>query len=87
MLDDRIRSIEARIQASTKIPDATRAELLEQLASLEAKLGDLPPEVLESTPGGDSEDLASTLEGLEAAHPELAAAANRLALALSNMGI
>lgn len=87
MLEDRIRSIEARIQASTGLPEATRTELLAQLSALEAKLGELPPEALENAPRSDTDDLASTLAGLEAAHPELAAAANRLALALSNMGI
>ena len=101
MVEDRIRIIEARIQTSTNLPDAAKAELLDLLAALRTELQSVEKDHLrraeDSADGaepahGESLDdalgaLTGTMTALEATHPRLAALANRLAVALANMGI
>jgi hypothetical protein len=99
MLEDRIRTIEARVQSSTALGEADRAELLEVIASLRTELAAVEKEHLHEAESsgpapyhGDSLEeavggLTGAVTALEATHPQLAALANRLALALSNMGI
>jgi hypothetical protein len=41
MIEDRIRKIEARLQESSNIPEASRAELLKLLAALKDEVGTL----------------------------------------------
>ena len=41
MIEDRIRKIEARLQESSSIPEASRAELLKLLAALKDEVGTL----------------------------------------------
>jgi hypothetical protein len=98
MVEDRIRNIENRVQSSASLPEAAKAELLGLLASLREELQGVKKEHLlraEGTgqvPHGESLDdalggLSSTVTELEATHPRLSELANRLAVALSNMGI
>jgi len=101
MVEDRIRNIETRVQASDNLPDAAKAELLELLAALRAELQGVKKEHLEraeeaaragEAPQGESLDealggLTGTVTELEAMHPRLSDLANRLAVALANMGI
>ena len=101
MVEDRIRNIETRVQASGNLPEAAKAELLELLEALRAELQGVKKEHLERAEGsvavagaarGESLDdalggLTGTVAELEATHPRLAELANRLAVALSNMGI
>jgi len=101
MVEDRIRNIELLVQSSKNLPDDARAELLEVIAALRTELQGVKKEHLEhaegvsglaETPHGESLDdalggLTGTMSALEATHPRLAALANRLAVALSNMGI
>jgi len=104
MVEDRIRNIEARVQAAGTLPDAAKAELLELLAALRAELQGVKKEHLERAEGsagaggagmaahGESLDdalggLTGTVTELEAMHPRLSELANRLAVALANMGI
>ena len=101
MVEDRIRTIEARVQNSSNLPDPAKAELLELLAELRAELQGVKKEHLEraeegSAPSGASHGeslddalgaVTGTMAGLEATHPRLANLANRLAVALGNMGI
>jgi len=77
MVEDRIRNIESRVQASDKIPDDSKHELLGLLAELRSEL-DGRPHLGESL---------GALTSLEAEHPRLAALANRIAVTLANMGI
>lgn len=42
MIDDTIRRIEARLQSSEAMPEATRAELLNLLATLKDEVAQLP---------------------------------------------
>jgi hypothetical protein len=105
MVEDRIRNIETRVQASGNLPEAAKSELLGLLAELRAELQGVKKEHLEraegsadtalaprDAPHGESLDdalggLTGTVTELEATHPRLAALANRLAVALANMGI
>ena len=103
MVEDRIRNIETHVQASNNLPDPAKAELLELLAELRAELQGVKKEHLaraedsaaaaaHDAPHGESLDdalggLTGTVSELEAMHPRLAELANRLAVALSNMGI
>jgi len=103
MVEDRIRNIESRVQASGDLPEAAKSELLELLAEMRAELqgvekehlaraeeagGEVPHEApheesLDDALGG----LSGTVTELEAMHPRLSELANRLAVALANMGI
>jgi len=98
MIEDRIRTIESRVQASTNLPEAAKSELLELLEALRKELQGVKKEHLEraeeSSGSGDGESLDEAVGGLtgavaeiEAEHPRLANLANRLAVALANMGI
>lgn len=98
MVEDRIRNIEASVRGSASLPDAAKAELLELLDALRTELQGVNREHLERAEGtvgpGHGESLnealgavTGTMTALEATHPRLAALANRLALALANMGI
>jgi hypothetical protein len=100
MVEDRIRNIESRVQASANLPEGAKAELLNLLAELRAELQAVKKEHLkqaeESAGGGPRHGeslneavggLTGTVRELEAIHPRLAALANRLAVALANMGI
>jgi hypothetical protein len=101
MVEDRIRNIEARVQASTNLPEPAKAELLDLLAALRTELQGVKKEHLERAEGaanapevshGESLDdslgaITGTMTALEATHPRLAALGNRLAVALANMGI
>ncbi len=94
MVEERIKNIEARIQASPELPDSTKAELLQVVAELRAELQGVAAEHLEQahaasepTAGDALGGLGGMVTALEATHPRIAAIANRLAVALSNMGI
>ena len=80
------------------MPEAAKGELLEILAAMRAELQGVNKEHLERAEGsaggahGESLDdvlggLTGTVTELEATHPRLSELANRLAVALANMGI
>ena len=88
------------MRASANLPDSAKAELLELLTALRAELQSVQQEHLaraEDVGGrraghGESLDdavgaLTGTVAALEATHPRLSELANRLAVALANMGI
>lgn len=93
MVEDRIRNIEARVRESTNLPESAKGELLDLLGALRGELQGVKREHLEKAEGiaGGSEaghrEAIEALASLEATHPRLAALANRLAVALANMGI
>jgi hypothetical protein len=98
MVEDRIRKIEAHVQASANLPDTAKTEMLDLLAALRAELQGVKQEHLAHAEGaappvhGESLDhtvgaLTGAMAQLEATHPRLAELANRLAVALANMGI
>jgi len=96
MVEDRIRHIESRLQTSANLPEAQKAELLALLVELREELRGLNQQQIESAGGAvaHGESLGDAIGGLtgavrdlEAVHPRMAEIANRLAVALANMGI
>jgi hypothetical protein len=96
MVEEHIRNIEQRVQRSAELPEKAKAELLEILAEMRSELAGVQKEHLEkaaASPGGDASlneavgGLSGAVTELEAMHPRLAELANRLAVALANMGI
>ena len=85
MVEDRIRSIEVRVQNSASLPDSAKAELLQLLTEIRGEVEGLKSEHLAKVE--EAPDSLDALSALEATHPRLANLANRLAVALSNMGI
>jgi hypothetical protein len=110
MIPDRIAQIEATLNSAANIPEATRQELLDLLASLKAEVAPLvathgesadqitghagaaveaavrreeqPEEAAQAVEG-----LAASVRDFEVSHPRLVQIVDRIALALSNMGI
>ena len=94
----RIEQIESRVRESDKMPEDAKAELLAELAALKAEITPLisdeslalPAEV-EGIEGGPIQpvvrELAESVQGFEASHPQLTQMVNRIAVVLSNMGI
>ena len=89
MIEERIQSIEAKVQAIESIPEETKAELLTMLSELKAEVASIAkprseePERVEET----MSELTSSVRALEAEHPHVVQLVNRLATILSNMGI
>jgi len=97
MVEERIQNIEQRVQHSAELPAGAKAELMEILAQMRTELAGVKKEHLEKTnasgsAGGESLNeavggLSGAVAEIEAMHPRLAALANRLAVALANIGI
>ena len=99
MVEDRIRNIENRVQSSSVLPEAAKAELMELIEALRAELAGVKKEHLEqaedASGGADHGEslnealgeITGTMTALETTHPRLAELANQLAVALANMGI
>ncbi len=95
MVEDHLSIIESRVQSSSNLPEAAKVELLEVIGELRAELRGVNKEHLAGEAAashGESIDevvggLTGTLATLEATHPRLVQLANRLAVALSNVGI
>ena len=87
-MEDRIRNIETRVEASATIPAPAKAELLGLLAELRGELLRVEKGHLDrAAAAGHGDGVLDGLMALEATHPRVAALANRLAVALANMGI
>lgn len=99
MILNRIEQLERSIQRSTKLDDDRKVDLLNQLAALRTEAASLPQpreltpstaEVIDADDGpieSGIRELAASVEGLETSHPKLTEMANRIGMALSNMGI
>ena len=73
MLEEHLKKLEDQITAAEHLSEGARAELLDSLASVRAEIA--------------LSGIAGTVREFEVAHPGLAAAVNRVAMALSNMGV
>ena len=98
MIEETIRQIEARLNASTNLTPETRAELLSLLATLRAEAAQLPARerTLPESPAAPSDPesmqeqvdkLRSSVEEFEVSHPKVVQLANHLANTLSGLGI
>ena len=98
MIEETIRQIEARLNASTNLAPETRAELVTLLAKLRAEASQLPArERPEPEAGDESADeapmqehvdkLRSSVEEFEVSHPKVVQLVNHLANTLAGLGI
>ena len=98
MIEDTIRQIEARLNASTVLTAEARRELLTLLATLRAEASQLPASerVVAEPSGGEAEPdsmqehadrLRSSVEEFEESHPKVVQLVNHIANTLSGLGI
>jgi hypothetical protein len=97
MVEERIKNIEDRVQDSAELPPTAKSELMDILAEMRSELTAVKAEHLQKDPAPSAEPgeslneavggLGGAVTELEASHPRLAELANRLAVALANMGI
>ena len=98
MIEETIRQIEARLNASTNLAPETRAELLSLLTRLRLEAAQLPAsERTASGPPDDSVEpesieehvdrLRGSVEEFEVSHPKVVQLVNHLANTLSGLGI
>ncbi len=95
MIEETIRQIEARLNASTTLTPETRQELTTLLAQLRAEAAQLPPSertaIEQSTPPESAEEHALQLRGavdeFEESHPQVVQLVNHLANTLAGLGI
>jgi len=90
MIDDLLKQLRATVADDTTLPEATKADLIRHVEAMEAQTSAF-------SAGSDSEEaesekpvleqLVTSVEGLEASHPEITTIVNRLANTLGNMGI
>ena len=90
MIDDLLKQLRATVADDTTLPEATKADLIRHVEAMEARTSAF-------SAGSDSEEaesekpvleqLVTSVEGLEASHPEITTIVNRLANTLGNMGI
>ena len=98
MIADLLEKLRSAVDEDGALSGDTRDELLRHVAAMEACAGgtgglsgtsvepgaSLPQPV---GPARSFEGLAASIQGLEAAHPEITSLVNRIATVLGNMGI
>jgi hypothetical protein len=98
MIEETIRQIEARLNASANLAPETRAELLSLLAKLRVEAAQLPAsERAAPEPSGEAaepesvqeqvEQLRSSVEEFEDSHPKVIQLVNHIANTLAGLGI
>ena len=98
MIEETIRQIEARLNASTSLAPETRAELVTLLAKLRAEASQLPARERPEPEAGDEpadeesmqehvDKLRSSVEEFEVSHPKVVQLVNHLANTLAGLGI
>lgn len=89
MIDKHLEQLRATLEQAQDLPESTRTKLLELLAAVENETAEAssnePAETETQSPGMTG--LLSSVEQLEASHPEIASLINQVAMTLSRMGI
>jgi len=94
MIDKLLQQLRVQLENSESLPDTTKQEILRHVEAIEHRTGTSteasaaaePDQVAAEEPQG-LDKLRSSVEELEASHPEITALVNRVAVALGNMGI
>ncbi|HYF37369.1 MAG TPA: DUF4404 family protein [Prosthecobacter sp.] len=91
MIEDHIQQLRNKLADASGLPEGTRAELLGLVEALEREAvrgdaGSQAADTEESEPPALGK-LVSSVEELEASHPELVASINQVASVLGKMGI
>lgn len=94
MIEEHLEKLRARLEQADGLPDATKSELLNLVATLRQEaLGSSGAEASagESSTGEGEQTgigkLLASVDELEASHPELAASISQVANVLGRMGI
>ncbi|MDB6075420.1 MAG: hypothetical protein JWO89_3060 [Verrucomicrobiaceae bacterium] len=89
MIDKHLEQLRATLEQAQDLPESTRTKLLELLATVENEAATTATkEDSETEPQGEGMNgLLSSVEQLEASHPEIASLINQVAITLSRMGI
>ena len=86
MVKPLLEQLRTKVENARGLPDTTKSELLKLVADLESQTAGTAATV--SAEGQDGLDrLISSVEGLEASHPDITGLVNRIATMLANMGI
>ncbi len=97
MIEKQIEQLRALVNQAGGLADATRNEILQQLAAVETESASAANAQDATAPADDIPAvtqtaralgrLAGAVEGLEASHPQITSMVNRIATALANIGI
>ena len=86
MVKPLLEQLRTKVESASGLPDTTKSELLKLVADLERQTaGTAAAGSAEGKHGVDR--LITSVEGLEASHPDITDLANRIATMLANMGI
>jgi hypothetical protein len=92
MIENLLAELRKQVELADNLPESTREDLLQHVEAMEASHANSAIEeseeaesVAEEPQGIDR--LVSSVEELEASHPEITATVNRIATVLGNMGI
>ena len=92
MIENLLAELRKQVELADNLPESTREDLLQHVEAMEAshatsviEESDDSESVAEEPQGIDR--LVSSVEELEASHPEITATVNRIATVLGNMGI
>ena len=90
MIEDHLQQLRTKLAQASGLPESTRSELLDLLSAVEsesaAKEIDSHSSVEAEEPAA-LDKLVTSVQELEASHPELVASINRVATVLGKMGI
>ncbi len=95
MIEEHIEQLRSRLEQAVGLPESTKAELLALVAAVRYDAADLTGHESEVPASATDETgeqrgigkLMSSVDELEASHPELAASINKVADTLAKMGI
>lgn len=86
MVKPLLEQLRAKVENARGLPDTTKAELLRLVGELDKQTAaDAATISDEGKPGVNK--LMSTVEGLEASHPDITELVNRISTMLANIGI
>ena len=86
MVKPLLEQLRAKVENASGLPDTTKSELLKLVADLDRQTAGKTA-TTSATGKHGVDKLVSSVEGLEASHPEITDLANRIATMLANMGI
>ncbi len=86
MVKPLLEQLRTKVENARGLPDTTKSELLKLVADLESQTAGNAATVSGEGRHGLNR-LISSVEGLEASHPDITSLANRIATMLANMGI
>lgn len=91
MIEEHLQQLRTRLEQAAEMPEQARGELLQLVEAVrkDAGLGDSGTAQETDSPNEETglSKLVAAVDGLEAAHPEIAASINQVANTLARMGI